>query len=319
MDTAKMKGHVAMLAANSMWGLMAPLAKFVMIGGAVSSLVMTDLRVFGAMILFWIFSFFQKPEHVGHKDLMKLFVASLLAIVFNQGSYIFGVGMTSPVDASIITTSMPLIAMILAAIFLKEPITGKKILGIAVGASGALLLILGSSQASGTTVKGDNPLLGDVFVLLAQCSYAFYFVLFKNFVTKYSAVTVMKWMFTYAFICLLPFSYSSLLATDWLALDGARIASILFVVVGATFLSYILIIVGQKNLRPTVAGMYNYIQPLVATIVAICWGMDSFNLTKVLSVVMIFGGVWLVTSSRSRAEMEAYKAAKGDKRVEKAE
>lgn len=319
MDTAKMKGHVTMLAANSMWGLMAPLAKFVMIGGAVSSLVMTDLRVFGAMILFWIFSFFQKPEHVGHKDLMKLFVASLLAIVFNQGSYIFGVGMTSPVDASIITTSMPLIAMILAAIFLKEPITGKKILGIAVGASGALLLILGSSQASGTTVKGDNPLLGDVFVLLAQCSYAFYFVLFKNFVTKYSAVTVMKWMFTYAFICLLPFSYSSLLATDWLALDGARIASILFVVVGATFLSYILIIVGQKNLRPTVAGMYNYIQPLVATIVAICWGMDSFNLTKVLSVVMIFGGVWLVTSSRSRAEMEAYKAAKGDKGVEKAE
>lgn len=319
MDTAKMKGHVAMLAANSMWGLMAPLAKFVMIGGAVSSLVMTDLRVFGAMILFWIFSFFQKPEHVGHKDLMKLFVASLLAIVFNQGSYIFGVGMTSPVDASIITTSMPLIAMILAAIFLKEPITGKKILGIAVGASGALLLILGSSQASGTTVKGDNPLLGDVFVLLAQCSYAFYFVLFKNFVTKYSAVTVMKWMFTYAFICLFPFSYSSLLATDWLALDGARIASILFVVVGATFLSYILIIVGQKNLRPTVAGMYNYIQPLVATIVAICWGMDSFNLTKVLSVVMIFGGVWLVTSSRSRAEMEAYKAAKGDKEVEKAE
>lgn len=319
MDTAKMKGHVAMLAANSMWGLMAPLAKFVMIGGAVSSLVMTDLRVFGAMILFWIFSFFQKPEHVGHKDLMKLFVASLLAIVFNQGSYIFGVGMTSPVDASIITTSMPLIAMILAAIFLKEPITSKKILGIAVGASGALLLILGSSQASGTTVKGDNPLLGDVFVLLAQCSYAFYFVLFKNFVTKYSAVTVMKWMFTYAFICLLPFSYSSLLATDWLALDGARIASILFVVVGATFLSYILIIVGQKNLRPTVAGMYNYIQPLVATIVAICWGMDSFNLTKVLSVVMIFGGVWLVTSSRSRAEMEAYKAAKGDKGVEKAE
>ncbi|WP_300812488.1 DMT family transporter [uncultured Bacteroides sp.] len=310
MDAAKVKGHVAMLAANSMWGLMAPLAKFVMIGGAVSSLVMTDLRVFGAMILFWIFSFFQKPEHVGHKDLMKLFAASLLAIVFNQGSYIFGVGLTSPVDASIITTSMPLIAMILAAIFLKEPITGKKILGIAVGASGALLLILGSSQTSGTAVKGDNPILGDVFVLLAQCSYAFYFVLFKNFVAKYSAVTVMKWMFTYAFICLLPFSYSSLLATDWLALDGARIASILFVVVGATFLSYILIIVGQKNLRPTVAGMYNYIQPLVATIVAICWGMDSFNLTKVLSVLMIFGGVWLVTSSRSRAEMEAYEAEK---------
>ena len=107
------------------------------------------------------------------------------------------------------------------------------------------------------------------------------------------------------------------MSTDWLSLDGARIASILFVVVGATFLSYILIIVGQKNLRPTVAGMYNYIQPLVATIVAICWGMDSFNLTKMLSVVMIFGGVWLVTSSKSRAEMEAYKAEKQAKNLDK--
>ena len=316
MDTAKLKGHASMLVANSMWGLMAPLAKFVMMGGAVSSLVMTDLRVFGAMILFWLFSFFQKPEHVGHKDLMKLFAASLLAIVFNQGSYIFGVGLTSPVDASIITTSMPLVAMILAAIFLKEPITGKKILGIAVGASGALLLILGSSQAGAVASRGDNPILGDIFVLLAQCSYAFYFVLFKNFVAKYSAVTVMKWMFTYAFICLLPFSYNSLLATDWLALDGARIASILFVVVGATFLSYILIIVGQKNLRPTVAGMYNYVQPLVATIVAVCWGMDSFSVSKIFSVALIFGGVYLVTSSRSRAEMEAYKASKQAKQVD---
>ncbi len=310
MNTAKMKGHLAMLAANSMWGCMAPLAKFVMMGGAVSSLVMTDLRVFGAMVLFWIFSFFRKPEHVGHKDLMKLFGASLLAIVFNQGSYIFGVGLTSPVDASIITTSMPLIAMILAAIFLKEPVTGKKILGIAVGASGALLLILGSSQASGTAVKGDHPLLGDLFVLLAQCSYAFYFVLFKDFISKYSAFTTMKWMFTYAFICLLPFSYNDLISTDWMALDIMRIASILFIVVGATFLCYLLIVTGQKNLRPTVAGMYNYVQPLVATIVAICWGMDSFNVVKVLSVVLIFGGVYLVTSSKSRAEMEAHEAGK---------
>lgn len=310
MDTAKMKGHASMLAANSMWGLMAPLAKFVMMGGAISSLVMTDMRVFGAMVLFWLFSFFQKPEHVGHKDLAKLFGASLLAIVFNQGSYIFGVGFTSPVDASIITTSMPLIAMVLAAIFLKEPITGKKILGIAVGATGALLLIMGSSQNGATTAKGDHPILGDLLVLLAQCSYAFYIVLFKNFVAKYSAITVMKWMFTYAFICLLPFSYDSLLATDWLTLGWSQIASILFIVIGSTFLSYVLIIVGQKNLRPTVAGMYNYVQPLVATIVAVCWGMDSFNLSKVLSVVLIFGGVYLVTSSRTRAEMEAYEASK---------
>ncbi|HJD09880.1 DMT family transporter [Bacteroides gallinaceum] len=306
----KLKGHGAMLCANAMWGLMSPLAKLVMLGGLVTPLVVTDLRVFGAMVLFWIVSFFRKPEHVGHKDLAKLFVASLLAIVFNQGCFIFGVGLTSPADASIITTSMPLWAMVLAAIFLKEPITGKKVLGIAFGATGALLLIMGSSHAgTSSTVSGDKSIWGDLLVLMAQLSYALYLVLFKNFVGKYSVFTLMKWMFTYAFICLLPFSYNDLLAAGWAGLSLMEIGSLAFIVVGSTFLCYILVVVGQKNLRPTVAGMYNYVQPVVACIVAICWGMDSFNWVKGVSILLIFGGVYLVTMSRSRAELEAHEAS----------
>lgn len=310
MEMQKLKGHGAMLCANAMWGLMSPLAKLVMLGGLVTPLVVTDLRVFGAMVLFWIVSFFRKPEHVGHKDLAKLFVASLLAIVFNQGCFIFGVGLTSPADASIITTSMPLWAMVLAAIFLKEPITGKKVLGIAFGATGALLLIMGSSHAeTSSTVSGDKSIWGDLLVLMAQLSYALYLVLFKNFVGKYSVFTLMKWMFTYAFICLLPFSYNDLLAAGWAGLSLMEIGSLAFIVVGSTFLCYILVVVGQKNLRPTVAGMYNYVQPVVACIVAICWGMDSFNWVKGVSILLIFGGVYLVTMSRSRAELEAHEAS----------
>lgn len=243
-----------MLEANTMWGLMSPLSKLLMASGAVTSLVVTDLRIGGAMVLLWIASFFQKPEHVNHKDLITLFFASLFAIVFNQGCFIFGVSLSSPADASIITTSMPLRAMLLAAFILKEPITGKKVLGIACGAGGALLLILGSSQ--------NQPAAS---------------------------------------------SASDLMNADWSGLKAVEIGSLTFIVVGATFVSYMLIVVGQKNLRPTVAGMYNYIQPLVACIVAVCWGMDSFNTTKIIAVVLIFGGVYLVTSSRSRKEMEAYK------------
>ena len=300
------KGHAAMLTANATWGLMSPLAKIVMAGGIVTPLVLTDLRIFGAMALFWIISFFQKPEHVHHKDMAKLLAASLLAIVFNQGCFIFGVGLTSPADASIITTSMPLWAMVLAAFFLKEPITGKKVLGIALGAGGALLLIMGSQSGSAPASGGSNPIWGDILVLGAQLSYALYIVLFKNFVQRYSLVTIMKWMFTYAFIFALPFSYNSLIATDWSALKLPAIGSIAFIVVCATFLSYMLILVGQKNLRPTVAGMYNYVQPVVACIVSICLGLDSFNLMKGVAVVFIFGGVYLVTISKSRQEMEAH-------------
>ena len=310
MNLMKLKGHSSMLGANVMWGLMSPVAKFVMVGGAVTPLVVTDLRITGAMVLFWIASFFQKPERVAPKDLLKLLGASLLAIVFNQGCFIFGVGLTSPVDASIITTSMPLLAMVLAAIYLKEPITGKKVLGIAVGATGALLLILGSHQVSEAKAAGNHYIWGDLLLLLAQFSYALYFVLFKNFVNKYSLITIMKWMFTYAFICALPFSYNDLLHTEWKSLQNTEIGALVFIVVGSTFISYVLIVIGQKNLRPTVAGMYNYVQPLVASIVAVCWGMDTFNFVKIISVALIFGGVYLVTNSRSKAEMEAVVADK---------
>lgn len=302
------KGHASMFGANVMWGLMSPVSKFVMLGGVVSPFVVTELRIGGAMILFWITSFFQKPEHVSHKDMMSLFIASLLGIVFNQGCFIFGVSLSSPGNASIITTSMPLWAMVLAAIILKEPITGKKVLGIAAGAAGALLLILGSgNQVQAASTSGGLAVWGDLLVLSAQLSYAFYIVLYKDFVSKYSFATIMKWMFTYAFICTLPFSAGDLWRTDWMDLQWMETIGLCFIVIGSTYFSYMLVLIGQKRLRPTVAGMYNYIQPVVACIVAICWGMDSFNLTKMLAVIMIFGGVYLVTSSRSREQMEAHK------------
>ena len=105
--------------------------------------------------------------------------------------------------------------------------------------------------------------MGDLLVLLAQFCYALYIVLYKDFVNKYSLVTIMKWMFTYSFICILPFSANSLMRTDWSSLHLPELGGLSFIVVGATFISYMLIVVGQKNLRPTVAGMYNYIQHLL--------------------------------------------------------
>ena len=297
------RGHASMLGANVMWGMMSPFAKLVLVGGVVTPLVLTDLRVVGAMVLFWLVSFFQKPERVAPRDMVRLFAASLLAIVFNQGCFVFGVGLTSPGDASIITTSMPLWAMIFAAIFLREPITGRKVLGILSGAAGALLLIMGSR--SRVVAAGQNAIAGDILVLCAQMSYALYLVLFKNFVSRYSLVTTMKWMFTFAFVSLLPFSAKSFCATQWTALSLTDVGAIAFVVCCGTFGSYILVLIGQRLLRPTVVGMYNYVQPIVAVAFAIYLGLDTFNIAKVFAVALIFGGVFLVTSSKSRRDLEA--------------
>ena len=280
---------------------MSPVAKFAMSCGAIGAFAVTEVRIVGAAALFWIESFFQKPEHVRGRDMIKMFAASMLAIVFNQGCFIFGLKMASPVDASIITTSMPLIALVLSAIFLKEVINGRKVIGISLGAAGALMLVMGASACPAKEGVYGGYVLGDLLVLFAQFSYALYIVLFKGLVGKYSPVTIMKWMFTYSFLATVPFSYGEVAATNW-NMDFSIALSLAFVVVGGTFGSYMLLAVGQRRLRPTVAGMYNYIQPLVASIVAICWGMDSFSLSKIVAAMLIFSGVYMVTvSEKSRS------------------
>ena len=211
MSTDLGKGHLAMLAASVMWGAMAPVSKYVMSAGLVGSIVVTDVRIFGAAVLFWIFSLFAGSEKVRKKDYPKLFFAGLFAIVCNQGVYITGVSMTSPVDASIITTSLPIVTMIFAAIWLKEPVTLMKAGGVALGLGGALLLVFGNrlvpgaAQAAHSAAASSN-VFGDLLCLLAQCSYAVYLVLFKDLISRYSPVTLMKWMFTFASAVMLPLS-----------------------------------------------------------------------------------------------------------------
>ena len=151
MKKDELKGHLSMTTANMMWGLMSPISKMVLITSIITPFIIVEIRVIGAAILFWIASIFTKREHVSPPDLLKLFFASMLGVLFNQGLFTIGLGMTSPVDASIITTSTPILTMIIAAIYLKEPITSKKVSGIFLGASGALLLIVSNQNTGGTT------------------------------------------------------------------------------------------------------------------------------------------------------------------------
>lgn len=301
MNKTSVKGHLSMTGANIMWGLMAPISKIVLSGAVITPLLLTNFRIIGAAAAFWIASFFTKKEQVSPSDLLHLFFASLLGIVFNQGSFLFGVSLTSPIDASIITTSTPILTMILSALYLHEPITGKKISGVFLGASGALLLIVNGAQDSGHT---QSNIWGNLLCLTAQLSYSLYFVFYKGLITRYSPFTLMKWMFTYATLCAIPFSYSHLRNLNYSGLDIETIGGILFVVFGGTFISYMLVPIGQRILRPTVATMYNYVQPIVAGGVAIYWGLDHFNLLKLFAIVLIFSGVFLVTQSKSRAQME---------------
>ncbi len=292
-----LKGHMAMLGANVCWGLMSPVAKLVFASGIIAPIIMVDFRIAGAAMLFWITSLFTPKEHVPAIDKLRLFGAGMLGILLNQGCFIIGVSFTSPGEASLVTTTMPMWVMLLAWLFLKEPITIKKAGGIVLGAAGALILVLGGK---GSIAGGDNPALGDFIVLMAQLSYALYLTIYRNFIKKYSLVTLMKWMFLSASIVGIPSTIGFIKATDWASISVSEWLGIGYVVFFATYIAYICIMIGQKNLRPTIVGMYNYVQPIVATIVGISLGMDHFSLLKAIAVVLIFSGVYLVTISKAR-------------------
>ncbi len=294
-----------MLGAEFMWGVSAPLGKVILAGG-VTPLMLTDCRMVGAAALFWVLSLFTGRERVEGRDLLLMFFASLFGIVLNQGLFLFGLGLTSPVNASIITTSSPIITMVLAAVFLGEPVSRLKVGGVFLGALGALILIAGG----GGSGDAEGSPLGDVLVVAAQLSFSCYLVLFKRLTSRYSPVTLMKWMFTYASVCVIPFSYN-----EWACAGLGDVGSdawwgVAAFVVGPTFVSYLLLPVGQRFLRPTVTAMYNYVQPIVATLAAVWMGVGGFSVLRGVAVVLVFCGVGMVARSKSREDME--RVGRGD-------
>lgn len=289
-----------MLSACVFWGLMAPLGKDAMTHG-VTGIDMVSFRVAGAALLFWASSLLAKREPVPPKDLLLFLLAALFGIVFNQCCYTIGLSLTSPINSSIVTTSLPIFAMLLAAIILKEPITGKKAIGVALGAGGALILIITSASASSDKV-GD--IRGDLLCLFAQFSFALYLSLFNRLIRRYSVFTVNKWMFSFASLLILPFSLSHVAAIDYASLPAKTCIETLFVVVIGTFVCYVLTMIAQRTLRPTVVSVYNYVQPMVAVVVSVLTGIGVFQWSHAIAVALVFIGVRLVTKSKSRRDME---------------
>ena len=292
--------HISLFLACVFWGLMAPVGKDAMAHG-ISGTALVTLRVAGAAALFWAASLFTARERVPGRDLVRLLFAGLLGLVFNQCCYIIGLSMTSPVNASIVTTSAPIFAMVLSALILKEPVTGKKATGVLMGFSGALILILTSARAD--SPKAGN-LSGDLLCLFAQFSVALYLALFRPLVQRYSVFTVNKWMFTFATLLVAPFTAADTAAQLRAGIPAGAWLEAAYVVVVGTFLCYILMMTGQRTLRPTVVSIYNYLQPVTSVVVSVAMGLGVFGPAHALAVALVFGGVWLVTKSKSRADMK---------------
>ena len=277
-----LRGHLMLLGAAVLWGCNAPMIKDLQ-GLGVPALVVADMRAVGAAVAFWVMSLF-----VGGGERVSV------SIVLNQVLFTVGVNYTSPIDATVISTMLPIVTMIFAAIILKESITGMKVVGIAVGAAGALTLVFGGGGSS-----AGGGLVGDALCFTAQVSCALYMVIFSNTIHRYSVVTLMKWLFLFSAIIVTMVTWPSVVAVDYASLPLKAWGEMLFIVFGGTFVSYIFFTGGQKLLRPTVVSMYNYVQPIVATVLSVAMGVGTFGVGKVTSMAMVFAGVYIVTHAKN--------------------
>lgn len=285
------QAHLALLTVNILYGANYSIAKEVM-PAFIQPFAFVLIRVAGAAILFWIVSALFIKEKIDKKDLPRIALLALCGVAINQLLFLKGLSLTTPINASIIMVSNPIVVLFIASILLKEKISINKIIGICCGIAGALLLLLFNKSFS----FGSETIAGDVMILVNSMSWAFYLVLVKPLMKKYNTFTIIKWVFLIGFFYVLPFGFSEFNQINWIEIPSAIWWDIAFVVIGTTFFAYVLNTYALRALSPAVASIYIYLQPFLATLIAIFYfHNDVLDLRKLTSAVLIIFGVYLVS------------------------
>ena len=249
------------------------------------------VRVLVTSFLLWMmYVFSKKGEKIRKKDFRRLLLCALTGVTINQLLFIKGLSMTYSTHASLLILSTPLLITIIAFVVLKEKLSWYRILGLACGISGAMILILSGKK----TGDGNQVLAGDILVILNAISYSLYFILVKPLLLQYTPIQILRWVFTLGGVMILPFGFVEFIHTPWINFSASHWVALSFVVVGSTFLAYLLNIYGLGHLKASSTGTYIYIQPFFATLVAVLFLNEPITTEKTISAALIFAGVYLV-------------------------
>ena len=299
MNKRTIVGHLACLVAYAIFGFNIIVCKDLTSGRLISPLAIFSLRSIGAGALFWLISLFVPKEKIERKDYVKIFAASILGFFVCQISFLIGLPHITPMDCSVLSAISPIYTMIIAAIVLKEPLTLQKVAGVIISFVGIIYLIVSRTAATGVA---ETTLFGIIMIIFNSLSFSLYLGIFKPLIGKYSVVTFMKWIFLFAFVISIPFSAKEIITLNWSTIPTMQLAELAYLIFCATFITYFLIPLGQKRIRPTLVSMYSYVQPIIAIVISICIGMDMLTWQKTLAAIMVFGGVVVVSYSKSRVE-----------------
>ena len=290
-------GHLACFIAYAIFGINIIVCKDLTSSRLISPIALFGLRSLGAGLLFWLISYFLPKEKVDKKDFGKIMMASLLGFFLTQVTFLMAIPDITPMDCSIVSSLSPIYTMFIAAYVLKEPITLRKAGGVAISFFGIIYLIMNSVTGAGGTI--ETSWVGILLMIANSLSFSLYLGLFKPVITKYSVITFMKWIFLFATLFSFPWTISELRTFDYSLLTSTYLSELAFLIICSTFITYFLIPLGQKRIRPTLVSMYSYVQPIIAIVISIWVGMDTLSWQKLLAAAMVFGGVVLVNYSRS--------------------
>ncbi|GAW88582.1 TPA: DMT family transporter [Flavobacterium psychrophilum] len=254
------------------------------------------LRVGGTTLLFWLISLFIKTEKIDKADFPRIIAAAFFGVALNMLTFFKGLSYTSPIMGAVIMVTTPMIVLVLSAILIKERMKTKKILGLILGLTGTLFLILYGKSMNNAPKAG----LGNLLIFINAVSYGFYLIIVKKLMDKYNDFSFVKWIYLFGLLMVLPFGYTEFQAVNWSNLPVTIFYKISFVVIFSTFLTYLLNLLSMKELKPTTVAVFIYLQPLFATIFAIGLGKDELNVIKIGSALLIFSGVYLVTQKNEK-------------------
>jgi drug/metabolite transporter (DMT)-like permease len=260
---------------------------------------LTWYRVIVTCAIFWIISLFAGPkEKIPFKELPLIALAAFCGVGFNMVTFMWGLSLTSPINASVLMVSTPIIVLVLSAIFLKERLFATRIIGILIGFSGAALLIF---LSTGAGAEASNPTLGNLLIFLNAFSYSFYILLAKRLTAKYHVFTLMKWLYFFGVLFITPFGITQGLAFDFSIASTTTLLNIGYVILFATFGTYMLNIIAIRTLKPSVVAVFVYLQPLLATFIAVGLGKDIITWQKAVAGLLIFSGVFLTGLKKKNA------------------
>ncbi len=282
--------HIALVFTNIFFAINLSAVKHLTNNNLVQAFGLNVVRIGFSAILFWILYVINPVNiKIDKADRMRLFLCALFGIAINQLMFIKGLSLTYPIHAALLLLITPILIVFIAAWILKERLGILKVTGLALGISGALVLIL-AKDSSG---NGDNVLLGDVFIIINAVSYTIYFILVKPLMVKYNAIVVLRWVFTIGLVLVLPFGWVEFTEIPWDQYTAIDFTSMGLIVITGTFLAYLFNLYGIKMLGPSVAGFYIYTQPVFAALIAIFFLHEQLALYKILAAVLIFSGVYL--------------------------